>query len=260
MVDLISPYSLPYSIKYQVPSLSISRNLILQIHLIDPVSKDALDAIKSTVLPFLLMGNSGALSGESIEPWNSEIRVWSDPLIQKHKLEWSLSSVRIDPQGWVMLAQMLLEDNENYKIDRIEIFDPQFAEERVTLVTYTPRANPYPGTWKGINFSIDIDDELYQNFTVYVTFSRDLTVEEQAQINELLSLWAPGPMLGAYGVAPLLPSDCIGFPDEEVVFVDNELEWSFSRFRGHMAALDGLINVFASISEKIAPILEIEIT
>jgi hypothetical protein len=259
MMNLITPYLLPYEVKYQVSPLSVSRDLILQVHLLEPVSKNALDAIRSTVLPFLLMANSGALAGESIEPWNSEIGDWSDPLVQNYKMEWSLSSVRIDPQAWVMLAQMLLDDNEKYIISRIEILDPQCIEETVTLVTHAPRANPYPGVWKGIKFSIDIDDDVYQNFTVYVTFSRELTEEEQAVIDELLSSWAPGPMVGAYGVAPILPSKCIGFPDEKIVFIKNQLEWAFSDFRAHTAALDGLINVFASISETIVPIVEVQI-
>ncbi|MBW2737518.1 MAG: hypothetical protein JRE64_01445 [Deltaproteobacteria bacterium] len=258
-MKLITPYLLPYKVKYRVSPLSVSRDLILQVHLVEPVSKDASDAIKATVLPLLLMGSSGALSGESIEPWNSEIRGWSGPVIQNHKMEWRLSSVRIDPQAWVMLAQMLLDDNEKYRIDRIEVLDPQCLEETVTLVTHVAGANPYPGAWKGIKFSIDIDDDLYQNFTVYATFSRELTEEEQVLIDELLSSWAPGPMVGAYGVAPIPPSKCIGFPDEKIVFIENQLEWAFSDFRAHTGALDGLINVFASISETIVPIVEVQI-
>ncbi len=260
MMNLITPYLLPYKVKYRVSPLPVSRDLILQIHLLEPVSKNASDAIRSTVLPFLLMANSGAFAGESIEPWNSGIENWSGPLVQNHKMEWSLSLVRIDPQAWVMLAQMLLDDNEEYRIDRIEIIDPQCLEELVTLVTLVAGANPYPGVWKGTKFPIDIVKDLYQNFTVYVTFSRELTEKEQALIEELLSSWAIGPMVGAYSVAPIPPSECIGFPDEQIVFIVNQLEWAFSDFKSHTGALDGLINVFASISETIVPIVELEIT
>jgi hypothetical protein len=258
-VKLITPYLLPYEVKFRVSPVSVSHDLILQVHLIEPVSKEASDAIKSTILPFLLMGNSGALSGESIEPWNSGIKGWNGPVIQNQKMEWRLSSVRLDPQAWVMLSQMLLDDHEKHKIDRIEILNPQCLEETVTLVNYVAGANPYPGAWKGIKFSIDIDDDVYQSFTAYVRFDRELTEEEQGVVDELLSSWAIGPMVGAYGVAPILPSKCIGFPDEKIVFIENQLEWAVSDFRAHMAAIDGLINVFGSISEKIVPIVEVQI-
>lgn len=259
MMKLITPYSLPYKVEYRVSPQSVLRDLILQVYLIKPASKEASDAIESTVLPFLLIGPSGALSGESIEPWNSEIRDWGGPVIQNHKMEWRLFSVRIDPQAWVMLAQMLLDDHETYGIDHIKILDPQSLGEPVTLVTHVDGVNPYPGTWKGVKFPVVIDDNFYMSFTVFVTFSRELTEDEQSLANERLSAWAPGPMVGAYGVPPKLPSKCIGFPDENIVFIGNKLEWEFSDFKSHMGAIDGLVNVFASISETIVPIVEVEI-
>lgn len=48
----------------------------------------------------------------------------------------------------------------------------------------------------------------------------------------------------------------MGFPDEDIVFVDNELEWAIFNFKAHTGVIEGLINVFASISQKLVQVTE----
>jgi len=258
-VNLITPYTLPFRVMYQPVLESIERDITLRILLADTVSTDAASAIDSTVLPFFLMGTSGALAGESIQPWTSTIKEWSQPLILGSAIEWLLTSVTVDPQAWVMLAQMLLVDHKKHAIKRVEIFDPRSSHKMVEVITGKSGFNPYPNSWTGISFAVDFYEDISKNFTVCAVFSRSLSKNEQALISEELFAWAPGLILGAYGVAPVPPDRCTGIPDEDIVFVDNELEWSVSNFKAHTGAIEGLINVFASLSKKIVPVTEFRI-
>lgn len=258
-MNLSTPYALPFRVIYQPAAESGERDITLRIHLVNTVSTDSAGAIDSTVLPFFLLATSGALAGELIQPWTSTIREWSQPLIYDSAIEWSLTSVTIDPQAWVMLAQMLLVDHKEHSIKCVEIVDPRSSQETIEVINSNQGFNPYSHSWRGINFKVDFYDDISKNFTVCVVFSRPLSESEQAFISDELFAWAPGLILGAYGVAPVPPEKCIGFPDENIVFIDNELEWSFSNFKAHTGAIEGLINVFASVSEKVVQIVEFRV-
>ena len=119
--------------------------------------------------------------------------------------------------------------------------------------------NPYPMRWAGITFPVDFYDDIAKNFTVCAAFSRPLSEKEQASVTEALFAWAPGLIVGAYGVAPIPPDRCAGIPDEHVVFVNNELEWSFRNFKAHTGAIEGLINVLASVSQKLVRVTEFRV-
>jgi hypothetical protein len=204
------------------------------------------------------MVTSGALAGESIPPWTSTVESWEDPVIHGSTIEWSLTGVTCDPQAWVILAQMLLVDHREHPIVRIDIAESSRPSE-MTVVTGMSRFNPYPNRWAEIRFPIDFYDDLPKNFTVYAGFARPLSEDDKERISEELSAWAPGLMLGAYGVAPVPPDKCTAFPDEDVVFVDNAFEWAITRFKAHSAAIEGLINVLASISQKIVQVTEVRV-
>ena len=251
---LSTPYNLPFRVSYQPEIAWGERDITLRIFLAATVSTEAADAMDSTVLPFMLMGTSGALAGASIEPWVSTVEDWSSPVIRDSAIEWSLKSVRFDPQAWVMLAQMLLVDHRVHAIGRIEIVDPRSTEKTIEVVTGASKVNPYPDRWAGIGFAVELGEDIAKNLTVYVAFARELSEDEQARVTEGLFAWAPGLILGAYGVAPVAPDRCTGLPDEEIVFLDNELEWAISNFKAHTSAIEGLINVFASVSKKVVPV------
>lgn len=251
---LSTPYILPFRVSYQPEVAWDEHDITLRIFPADNVSTEAADAMDSTVLPFLLMGASGALAGVSIEPWESTVNEWSSPVVRDSAIEWSLKSVRFDPQAWVMLAQMLMVDHRAHAIGRIEIVDPRSTEKTIEVVTGASRVNPYPDRWPGIDFAVELGKDISKNLTVCVAFAREPSDEEQAIVSNELFAWAPGLMFGAYGVAPVPPDRCTGMPDEELVFVDNELEWAISNFKAHTSAIDGLVNVFASLSKKVVPV------
>jgi hypothetical protein len=258
-VTLTSPYALPFRVMYPHDLGSGPRDLTLRVHLAETVSTDAVETLDSTVIPFLLMVSSGALAGESIPPWTSTVDSWEDPVTHSSTVEWSLRGVTCDPQAWVMLAQMLLVDHRDHPIVRIEIAESSRRSEMTYVVTGMSRFNPYPNRWAEIRFPIEFYEDVPNNFTVYAGFTRPLSDDDTERIDEELSAWAPGLMLGAYGVAPVPPDKCTGFPDEDIVFLDNALEWQISRFRAHTGAIEGLINVLASISQKVVQVTEVRV-
>ena len=79
------------------------------------------------------------------------------------------------------------------------------------------------------------------------------------QNHHRLDAWSPGLVIGAYGVAPVPPDKCTGHPDEEIVFLDNALEWAFNSFRAHTGALEGLFNVLASVSQKVVQVTQVRV-
>jgi hypothetical protein len=174
-------------------------------------------------------------------------------------VEWSLSSVTCDPQAWVMLAQMLQIDHKDHPIVGIEIVDARGPSRMTGVITGMPRMNPYPNRWEGIRFPIEFDSDVAKSFTVYVDFGRGLSDTDKESIQEECDAWSPGLVIGAYGVAPVAPDKCTGFPDEEIVFLDTALEWAFTGFKAHTGALEGLFNVLASISEKVVPVTEVRV-
>jgi|GEM_PF-5295595 len=258
-MNLTSPYVLPYDVYYQPSSIAAERDICLRIALGHEVSSSRADSIDSTVLPFLLMGTSGGLAGSSIEPWKSTVKDWSGPSIHDSAIEWQLKSIRIDPQGWVMLAQMLLVDHEDHLIERIEIRDLVDPSSLVKVITGQKGFNPYPRAWSGIRFLLGNSRDISKSFTISAYFSRSLSEDEQALITEELQAWAPGLVFGAYGVAPIRPDECVAIPDEEIVVIGNHMEWTFSNFKAHSSAIEGLINVFASVSEKYVPVSELRV-
>lgn len=256
---LTSPYELPFRVRYPQGLGSGKRDLTIRVLLAEAVSTDAAEALDSTVLPFLLMATSGAFAGESIAPWTSTVESWENPVIDGSTIEWALTGVTCDPQAWVILAQMLLVDHRQHPIVRIDIAQSPELSEMTDVVTGLSRFNPYPTRWAEIRFPIEFYKDLPNSFTVYAGFARPLSDDDKERIDEELSAWAPGLMLGAYGVAPVPPDKCTGLPDEDVVFVDNTFEWAITRFKAHSAAIEGLINVLASISVKVVPVTEVRV-
>ena len=258
-MQLSSPYALPYGVFYHQELESGERDITFRVVLADPVSADASSAIESTVLPFLLMSTSGALAGKTIPPWTSTIKTWSGPAVMRSTIEWSLTGVTCDVRSWVMLAQMLLSDHKTYAIQRIEVVEARRTNPMVRVLTGIEKVDPYPKRWIGIRFSIDLYNDLPTNFTVYAAFVHELTPVERENIGVEFAAWAPGLMLGAYGVAPVPPDLCTGMPDEDPVFFDNQLEWPIRNFKAHTGAIEGLINVFGSISQKIVRVTEFRV-
>ncbi len=254
-----TPYSLPFIVLLQPELAAATRDLTVRVVMVRPVTDEAVKALNTTVLPFLLLLSSGAMAGESIPPWQSTIEDWSDPMVLPEAIEWSLKSVSCDLQAWVVLAQMLMVDHAEHPIQRIEVTDTRHPARLVEVVQRASQINPYPRSWSGIDFRVELTHEIYKEFTVCVSFVRLLSEDEQERVRAELFAWAPGLINGAYGVAPVSPVRCIGFPDPEIVFADHELEWIIRNFKAHTSAVDGLVNVVGSLSHQVVQVTEFRI-
>jgi hypothetical protein len=256
---LSTPYSLPFAVRVQRQLAHGTHDVSVRIVMDQLASHASAKALHATVLPFLLLLSSGALAGESIEPWTSTVEDWSDPSVQPSTIEWRLASVTCDLRAWVVLAQMLLIDHPKHPIARIDIADARQPNELMEVLRGQTQTNPYPMRWSGIDFAVEFYDELDKEFTACVSFVRPLSGAEQERVGEALFAWAPGLIQGAYGVAPVPPDSCIGLPDRDIVFVDNELEWIIRNFTAHTGAIEGLINVVASLSHQVAQVTQFRI-
>jgi hypothetical protein len=254
-----TPYALPYRVMLQRELADGPHDMTIRIVLDGGASAAAADAFDATVLPFLLMATSGAFAGDSIPPWTSTVDDWSDPVVGVSSVEWQLTGATWDLQALVVLAQMLLNDHENHPIRRIEFFDVHRPHEMVEVVVGERSVDPYPRRWRGIDFLVEPYADVPKTFTIAVAFERVLSAAEQERVDEELSAWSPGLTLGAYGVAPIPPARCDAYPNEELVFVDNELEWAFGNFKAHSSAIEGLINVFAAISQKVVRVVDFRV-
>ena len=258
---LSTPYSLPFTVQYQPELARRTHDVSVRIVTSLPPSPDTAQALNATLLPFLLLLSSGALAGESIPPWTSTVDSWTTPQIHAASIDWHLTSVTCDLRAWVVLAQMLLVDHPRHSFTRLEIAVAQTPDpfEWADVLQGDSRINPYPRPWAGIDFSVDLGDDIDKDFTVCVSFVRPLSEAEQMRVSDEFFDWAPGLINGAYGVAPVPPDSCTGLPDPDIVFVDNELEWIIRHCKAHTGALEGLINVVAAISHQVVQVTEFRI-
>jgi len=254
-MSLYTPYSLPYSVLFEKGSLMSARQDVqIRITLSKDVTPVAVDSLDAMVLPFFLLATSGALAGENISPWTSTIEDKSNPIVKKSAVEWLLKSCNLDERSLVVFSQMLLSIHEECSIREV-MFSISGNPQTIQQLTINPRINdPYPGIWRNLEFSSNIDEEISTEVSIHATFSETLLKEAQDKVEAEISSWIPGLVSGAYGVAPVLPSECVGIPDNEMFFIDNELEWHISRVLAHPSAFKGLVNTFASISYQIMKI------
>lgn len=255
----MTPYALPYRVMLQRELAGGPHDITIRVELQGGDSAVAAAALGATVLPFLLMATSGAFAGDSIPAWMSTVDDWSDPLVGTSSVEWQLVGATWDLQAPIVLAQMLLNDHQTHPIRQIECFDAHRRFEPIEVLAGERGVDPYPRRWSGIDFVVEPYADVPKTFTIGVAFERVLSAAERERVDEELSAWSPGLMLGAYGVAPIPPARCVAYPDEDLVFVDNELEWGFSNFKAHSSAIEGLINVFAAISHKVVRVVRFRV-
>jgi hypothetical protein len=256
----MTPYALPYRVRLQRELAAGPHDLTIRVAMAAGVPVDAAaESLDATVLPFLLMATAGAFAGASIPPWRSTVDDWSDPIVGATSVEWQLSGACWDLQSPVVLAQMLLTAHETHPIAQVDCFDAHRPGEMIDVLAGQRGADPYPARWQGVDFVVAPHADLPKSFTIVTTFERVPSVAEQERIDEELSAWSPGLMLGAYGVAPVPPARCLAYPADELVFVDNELEWAFGGSMAHSSAIEGLINVFAAISQKVVRVVGLRV-
>lgn len=257
---LASPYSLPYAVTYSDGQLmSIGRDVRVEVTLGAAATSAAIDELDALVLPFQLLASAGALAGNGIKPWNSTILDKDGPFVGGDVVGWTLRSCAVDERGIVMLAQMLLSAHSAHSIAKVA-FTSTVGYLHVARVTLgVPAADPFPALARDLGFPLRREGEVGREVLVQARFDAALTDKTRAAVDAELYSWASGLLSGAYGIAPLVPDVCTATVEPVVTYGRQQLTWGFARFSAHPAALDGLTNVFASISERVARVAELTI-
>jgi hypothetical protein len=259
-VQLSSPYRFPYEVLYDDGALmSSGQDVRLRVTLRGPATVDAVDALDALAGPFVLLASSGALSGERIDPATSTIDDKEGPFADDRVVEWVLRSCRVDERSVTVLAQMFLSVQEICPVARVTLSGIRASGWSQLAVVNIPSANPYPAAFADPGFAVERQSELYPEFVVRADFAEEIPPDVVTDVDAEVFSWAAGLLSGAYGVAPIKPDECTATMNEESVQIKSELSWSLARFRADPAALDGLVNVFASISRRVARVTQLVI-
>lgn len=255
-MQLRTRYSLPYEVIYdEGPLMSVGQDIRIRATLNAVATEQSVDAMDSLVLPFFLLGTSGALSGSRIAPWASTFADKEGPFASERLVEWTLRSCTVDERSITVLSQMLLSVYDSAPIARITFSSSRPSPGALRLEDNSLAPDPYPAQYPEPGFPITGEPELMPEVVVRVMFEVPPSPEVQKAADAELFSWAPGLVSGAYGVAPVPPDECTASIDK-TEYAGCELTWHMSRVRAHPAALAGLVNVFASISRRIARVSE----
>jgi hypothetical protein len=231
----------------------------ITVTLSNSLTKEVVKTLDAMFLPFFLLATSGAMSGNTISPWLSSIENKVNPSINEKSIEWVLTSCNLDESSLVILSQMLLSIQKECSIKEIKFSRQDGSKTTRQLISNSKELDPYPGLWPEPTFKLDISSDISSSILVQTTFSNPPDKDSQENIEAELFSWAAGIVSGAYAVAPLAPDACLADPEDDVSFFDRFMEWNIDRFSAHPSAINGLINVFVSISENIAALDELHI-
>lgn len=254
-MQLTSAYLLPYDVHYDEDQLmSRGNDVRLKIALDTAATADVVDALDSLVLSFFLLATSGALAGRDIAPWASTIQDKNGPFVQGHVVEWVFRSCTIDTNSIIVLAQMLLSVQDLSKVNSVTFSDLHVSSAVSKVAFARSVVDIYPAMFYDPGFVIERSSEVGREVLVRAIFTIFVTPQISEAVNAELFSWAAGLLSGAYGIAPITPDQCTASLNDKVIYFKSELNWSLSRFAAHPAAFNGLINLFASISRRIAPL------
>jgi hypothetical protein len=259
-MELSTPYSLPFEVLYQDgPIMSVGQDVSVKVAIRGVVTPEAVDAIDSLITPFFLLATSGAMAGATIRPWLSTIADKQGPFANSDTVEWILQSCTVDRKSIIVLAQMLLSAQDLHPLSRITISGAAGSFSLQRLIAGSRAADPYPTTYRDLDFPVIREQEIGSEVLVRALLQGRVSPEIRTAAEAELLSWAAGLLSGAYGVAPIRPDECTASIDIETQYVDSELTWPITRFMAHPAALDGLTNVFASISHRVVPVRQLAI-
>jgi hypothetical protein len=257
LMQLRSRYALPYAVIYDDgPLMSVGQDIRIRAALNAVPTAETVDAMDSLVLPFFLLGTSGALAGTKIAPWTSTMADKEGPFVNEGIVEWILRSCTVDERSITVLSQMLLSAYDSAPIARITFSGARPFPDVLRLEDNSLTPDPCPARYGEPGFPVIGEAELTAEVVVRVIFEVPPSPEIQKAADAELFSWAAGVVSGAYGVAPVRPDRCTASIDE-TEYAGSELTWHMSRVRAHPAALDGLVNVFASISRRTARVSQI---
>lgn len=259
--SILAPYDLPFPVLFHpLPLFSKGGSITLTTELKYFPIDEAVNAVSASVTPFFVLASeTGALGGDTIPPWVTSIGWMEGPEISGKTFKWDFEECQIDERAILILVNLLLAVVKKHPLEKLTISQSKSMEPYLTLTSDSEVTHPYPPQWPTIPFSVTIDDELSETFSLTIQFKKSLTTEEIEVIEAMLLTWAGVAMCGAYAIHPQPPSSYPLIPEQTVTVFDNELEWTISKYRAHPGGINGLINICVAIDRKVAPIAEIRI-
>ena len=168
-------------------------------------------------------------------------------------IEWTLTDWPASNDCLPILASLYAAEDVAQSIARIEITRTEEVANFKLNWEKHPVRN-YPAALDPLPFAFSIDNEGQDNIRIGLQIAPAAGEDVRSEIEKRLQLWANAASAGAYGVAPVEPLKCSFMFDEFVDWFDDRLTWHLMRFRAHSEALDGLVNVVASIHATLWPI------
>ena len=258
--DIITAYHFPFTVLHHpAPLFQGEYNVSLRAFPQHAVNQEMIDGLDALLMQFYMLASTGTLGGDTVAPWDSGVKNLIKPTIRGESIEWVLQGCDLDERAAVILAQLFLMTQDNYPLYKLVISKDGNMAGCIPLAHDPDLLDPYPAIYPAIPFSSDIDKDAYDTRSLYIQFKRRLNSEEEKAIDVEILTWATSVAMGAYGVAPVSPDFCSIIPDESIVFLGDELEWSMNKFRAHHSALNGLINLCGAIDHNIAAIEEVVI-
>ena len=262
--ELLALFEMPFRFYVDVfPLLSGGGDAILRVKTSDSLTGRALMAIKSSVTPFEVLSKTGAMSGDKISPAKSRIRDISPPMVSGDEITWKLSGCLIDDRAALLLANLLISVTDKHPIKTVEIsnMDNMDNKEPPPLVISHPTAEePYPPVFPSVPFSLQMDDRRSgDTIGIAVDFESAPDEKTVGQIEGDLLSWAGVTSIGAYLTTPKSGAIMHLVPDLPLTFIDESLEMTLDKFRAHLGAIDGLINVCIQIHENVARVSRVAV-
>lgn len=262
MAKLATPYVLPFGVFHaDAPLFSSGGDVRLEVELAQVASAEAIDGIEATVIAFVQLATTGALAGPVLPPWNSTIADHTFALATaENKVVWVFNGCMLDELALIVLVHMLLDPHEAYAIRTVVLSTPTRPLETHRLA-HDPDLEPYyPAAFVKVPFSWQVSEDAMDDIEVRARFRMAPDAEKREAVTDTLLTWAAAVAMGAYPVEPELPRDCgMVISPEDVDITGDELVMAITSFRAHPDALLGLVNVFASLSNAVVEVAQLDI-
>jgi hypothetical protein len=250
--DAVTGYELRFEFLHTVsPPFSRGTPANLEVLPSGGLTDATVSDLDSLVTTFYMLASTGALGGDVVPPWESNIGHPDRPERGDTSVRWHFDSTHISQPAVAILAQLL--DIASTKIERAT-FASQRGQDLIPLRSSPQTRDWYPRAWADFPFEFSISDEINKAATLAIIFRRQLSIADRQPIEIELLTWATATRIGAYGIAPVPPERCGLVSDQHVAFFDEALELSFRNITCHPAAFRGLANVCAAIARKLVPI------
>jgi len=167
-------YNLPFNINIKLPLEHNAYHLKLYLKGAKPGKN--LEDTEEIITYLFNAANAGAFCMEGISPINSKLEVTPQVnRIKDHELQYQLFAENLNPGIWRILVNMLAQTH--YKLD--ELSELNLTSDSIVFQGLSDLLKtPFPSRYSDLPFSLDIDDNLYQQTELSILFEFDKEVKE----------------------------------------------------------------------------------